>query len=118
MARPKGTVMIGTFQIEGYEFPALNGGPQFTFSSAISFVVDFKTREEVDDLWEKLSDGGEKNRCGWPKDKCGMSWQIVRSVLPQLMRDKDPQKSARVMKAMMPMDKIDNESLQQAYDRG
>jgi len=110
--------MIGTFQIEGYEFPALNGGPQFTFSPAISFVVDFKTREEVDDLWEKLSEGGEKNRCGWPKDKCGMSWQIVRSVLPQLMRDKDPQKSARVMKAMMPMDKIDNESLQQAYDRG
>jgi predicted 3-demethylubiquinone-9 3-methyltransferase (glyoxalase superfamily) len=114
---PKGTVMIATFQLEGQDFVAINGGPQFTFTPAISFFVDCKTQEEVDDLWEKLSEGGEKSRCGWLKDKFGLSWQIVPSILPELMRDKDPEKSKRVMKAMLQMDKIDIKALKEAYDQ-
>jgi predicted 3-demethylubiquinone-9 3-methyltransferase (glyoxalase superfamily) len=115
---PKGTVMIATFQLEGQTFFALNGGPQFTFSPAISFLVNCETQEEVDELWEKLSEGGEKNQCGWLKDKYGLSWQIVPSVLGELMHDKDVEKSKRVMKAMLQMDKLDIKRLQQAYDEG
>jgi predicted 3-demethylubiquinone-9 3-methyltransferase (glyoxalase superfamily) len=115
---PKGTVMIATFQLEGQDFIALNGGPQYTFTPAISLFVDCKTQQEVDELWEKLSARGEKNRCGWLRDKYGLSWQIVPSALRELMADKDPEKSKRVMKAMLQMDKIDIKGLKQAYDQG
>ena len=115
---PKGTVMTGTFQLEGQQFMALNGGPHFTFSQAISFFVNCETQQEVDELWEKLSEGGEKQRCGWLKDKYGLSWQIVPSVLGKMLQDKDAEKAKRVMKAMLQMDKIDIEGLKQAYDRG
>jgi len=115
---PKGMVMSATFQLDGQEFFALNGGPQFTFSPAISFFVNCETQQEVDEFWEKLSAGGRKDRCGWLQDKYGLSWQIVPSVLGKLLQDKDAQKAARVMKAMMQMDKIDIKKLQQAYDEG
>ena len=115
---PKGKVMTATFQLNGQEFIALNGGPQFAFSPAISFLVNCETQQEVDDLWEKLSEGGEKQRCGWLKDKFGLSWQIVPSALGVMLRDKDAEKSRRVMKAMLQMDKIDIEGLRQAYDQG
>ena len=114
---PKGTVMIATFQLDGQEFIALNGGPHFKFTEAISFVVNCETQEEVDEFWEKLSEGGEKSRCGWLKDKYGLSWQIVPTVLGELMQDKDPEKSKRVMKAMLQMDKIDIKTLKQAYEQ-
>ena len=114
----KGTVMSATFQLDGQQFYALNGGPQFTFSPAISFFVNCETQAEVDELWEKLSQGGEKQRCGWLKDKYGLSWQIVPSVLGKMLQDKDPQRAGRVMKAMLQMDKLDIKGLQQAYDRG
>ena len=110
--------MSATFQLDGQEFMALNGGPQFTFSPAISFFVNCETQEEVDELWEKLSEGGEKQRCGWLKDKYGMSWQIVPTALGEMLQDKDAEKSRRVMKAMLQMDKIDIESLKQAYEQG
>jgi predicted 3-demethylubiquinone-9 3-methyltransferase (glyoxalase superfamily) len=113
---PKGTVMSATFQLEGQEFFALNGGPQFTFTPAISFLVNCETQQEVDELWEKLSEGGEINRCGWLRDKYGLSWQIVPSILGKLMGDQDPQKSKRVMQAMLKMDKLDIAGLQGAYD--
>jgi predicted 3-demethylubiquinone-9 3-methyltransferase (glyoxalase superfamily) len=112
---PKGTVMVVTFQLDGQEFIALNGGPQFTFSPAISFVVNCETQEEVDAFWEKLSEGGEKLQCGWLRDKYGLSWQIVPTVLGEMMQDKDVEKSQRVMKAMLQMNKIDIERLKQAY---
>lgn len=111
---PKGSAMSVTFQIEGQEFIALNGGPQFKFTPAISFFVDCKTQEEVDDLWEKLSAGGRKDRCGWLQDKYGLSWQIIPSVLGELLHSKDPEISQRVMKAMLKMDKIDIEALRRA----
>jgi predicted 3-demethylubiquinone-9 3-methyltransferase (glyoxalase superfamily) len=114
---PKGTVMSATFQLDGQDFFALNGGPQFKFTPAISLFVNCETQQEVDELWEKLSEGGEKQRCGWLKDKFGLSWQIVPSVLGKLLRDKDPEKSNRVMKAMMQMDKMDISGLQKVYDR-
>jgi predicted 3-demethylubiquinone-9 3-methyltransferase (glyoxalase superfamily) len=114
---PKGTVMSVTFQLEGQPFMALNGGPLFTFSPAISFFVNCQTQEEVDELWEKLSRGGEKQRCAWLKDQFGVSWQIVPTLLGELLQDKDPEKSKRVMQAMMQMDKIDIKRLQQAYER-
>src|ERR1700686_1736015 len=113
---PKETVMIAVFQLEGQEFIALNGGPQFKFSEAISFVVNCETQEEVDEFWEKLSAGGEKSQCGWLKDKYGLSWQIVPTVLGELMQDKDSEKSQRVMKAMLQMKKIDIKTLEQAYE--
>jgi predicted 3-demethylubiquinone-9 3-methyltransferase (glyoxalase superfamily) len=113
-----GTVMSVTFQLDGQNFYALNGGPQFTFTPAISFFVNCETQQEVDELWEKLSEGGEKGRCGWLKDKYGLSWQIVPSVLGKLLQDKDAEKATRVMKAMLQMDKIEINRLQQAYDRG
>jgi len=114
---PKGTVMIATFQIDGQEFVALNGGPRFKFTEAISFVVNCETQEEVDYFWEKLSAGGEKSRCGWLKDKYGLSWQVVPTILDKLMRDKDAQKTGRVMQAMLQMDKLDIKTLKQAYEQ-
>src|SRR5882724_4805955 len=102
---PKGTIMSATFQIEGQEFFALNGGRQFTFTPAISFFVNCETQQEVDELWEKLSEGGKKDRCGWLKDKFGISWQIIPSILSKLLRDKDAEKARRTMQAMMQMDK-------------
>ncbi|HYL21810.1 MAG TPA: VOC family protein [Gemmatimonadales bacterium] len=115
---PKGSVMTAAFQLEGQDFVALNGGPEFTFSPAISFLVNCETQQEVDELWEKLSQGGEKGKCGWLKDKYGVSWQIVPSLLRKLLQDTDASKAQRVMKAMLQMDKIDTRRLQQAYDRG
>jgi len=112
---PKGAVMSATFQLDGQEFMALNGGPQFKFTEAISFFVNCETQEEVDELWEKLSEGGQKSRCGWLKDKYGLSWQIIPSALGKMLGDKDPEKSQRVMKAMLQMDKIDIKGLEQAY---
>ncbi len=114
--RPKGTVMTVTFQLEGQDFIALNGGPVFTFSPAISFLVNCETQQEIDELWEKLSKGGETVQCGWLKDKYGMSWQIVPTVLGEMMQDKDEEKSKRVMKAMLQMVKIDIQSLRQTYE--
>ncbi len=113
---PKGTVMSATFQLDGQEFMALNGGPQFKFTEAISFFVNCETQEEVDELWEKLSEGGQKSRCGWLKDKYGLSWQIIPSALGKMLGDKDPEKSRRVMKAMLQMDKIDIRRLQEAHE--
>lgn len=112
---PKGTVMTAKFELDGQEFVALNGGPQFTFSEAISFVVNCKTQQEVDELWEKLSAGGNKSRCGWLKDKYGLSWQVVPTVLPEMLQDQDAAKSKKVMEAILQMDKIDIETLQRAY---
>lgn len=113
---PKGTVMIVSFQLNGQDFTALNGGPQFSFTPAVSFVVDCKTQQEVDDLWERLSQGGEKLQCGWLRDKYGLSWQIVPSILPELMQTKNEKKSQNVMKAMLQMTKMEIQRLQQAYD--
>lgn len=115
---PKGTVMTAAFELEGQKFIALNGGPQFKFTEAISFLVNCETQEEVDHLWEKLSEGGEKGRCGWLKDKFGVSWQIIPTVLGEMLSDKDPEKSSRVMKAMLQMNKMDIKSLRQAYEQG
>ncbi|PYX85790.1 MAG: hypothetical protein DMG68_17160 [Acidobacteria bacterium] len=113
---PAGAVMTATFQLEGQEFMALNGGPLFKFTEAISFFVNCETQEEVDEFWEKLSAGGQKSRCGWLKDKFGVSWQIIPKALGQLMGDKNPKKAKAVMTAMLQMDKIDISRLQQAYD--
>lgn len=113
---PKGTVMTATFQLDGLELTALNGGPHFKFTEAISLFVDCETQEEVDVLWEKLSEGGEKGRCGWLKDKYGLSWQVIPSVLSEMLGDKDPEKAKRVMEAMLKMDKIDIKALKQAYE--
>ena len=112
----KGAVMSATFQLDGQEFIALNGGPQFTFSPAISFFVNCETQGEVDELWEKLSEGGKKNRCGWLQDKFGVSWQVIPTALGRLIGDPDPEKSSRVMKAMLQMDKIEISALQEAYE--
>ncbi len=113
---PKGTVMTGTFEIEGQPFIALNGGPYFTFAQGISLFVNCESQAEVDELWEKLSEGGEKQPCGWLKDRFGVSWQIIPSVLGEMLQDKDPKKAGRVMQAMLKMEKIDIKALQQAYD--
>lgn len=114
---PKGTVMTATFQLDGQEFFALNGGPQFTFSPAISFFVNCETQQEVDELWERLSEGGEKQRCAWLKDKYGVSWQIVPAALGKMLNDADAAGSQRVIKAMLQMDKIDIKTLEQAYEQ-
>jgi len=111
---PKGSVMTVTFQLDGQEFMALNGGPHFKFTEATSFFVNCKTQEEVDELWEKLSAGGEKSRCGWLKDKFGLSWQIVPEALGELLAHPDPEKAKRAMNAMLQMDKIDIRKLKQA----
>src|SRR6266702_3281353 len=115
--RPTGSVMTVEFQLEGQEFVALNGGPMFKFTEAISFVVNCETQEEVDYYWEKLSDGGEESRCGWLKDKFGLSWQVVPVVLIEMLADKDTAKAKRVMHAMLQMDKIDIPTLEKAYEQ-
>lgn len=113
---PKGTVMVAEFQIDGQEFVALNGGPRFKFTEAISFVINCETQDEVEYFWERLSEGGEKSRCGWLKDKFGLSWQVVPTVLNKLMSDSDPEKVKRVTEAMLQMDRIDIEPLQRAFE--
>jgi predicted 3-demethylubiquinone-9 3-methyltransferase (glyoxalase superfamily) len=115
---PKGSVMTVSFELEGQQFIALNGGPHFTFSPAISFFVDCKTQQEVDALWEKLSAGGEQQMCGWLKDKYGVSWQIVPSVLGELLHDTDADTAKRVMQAMLKMRKLDIEGLKRAARKG
>jgi predicted 3-demethylubiquinone-9 3-methyltransferase (glyoxalase superfamily) len=114
---PKGSVMSATFQIEGQEFFALNGGPQFQFTPAISLFVNCETQQEVDELWENLSADGKKERCGWLRDKYGVSWQIIPTALGEMLGDKDPAKANRVMRAMLQMDKIDIKGLEQAYEQ-
>ena len=114
---PKGSVMTGTFEIEGQQFMALNGGPHFKFTEAISLFVNCATQAEVDELWEKLSAGGQESQCGWLKDKFGLSWQIIPSALGEMLGDPDPQKSRRVMQAMLKMGKIDIAGLQAAYNQ-
>ena len=116
--RPAGSVMIVEFELEGQKFTALNGGPVFKFNESISFVVNCDTQEEVDYFWEKLSaDGGQESECGWLKDKFGVSWQIVPTVLIEMLQDEDSEKSERVMKAMLQMQKIDIKALKEAYER-
>jgi predicted 3-demethylubiquinone-9 3-methyltransferase (glyoxalase superfamily) len=112
---PKGAVMTVTFQLEGQEFTALNGGPQFQFTPAISFVVNCNDQAEVDRLWAKLSDGGEALQCGWVQDRFGVCWQIIPTVLEEMLRDKDPDKANRVMKVMLQMSKMDIAALKRAY---
>ncbi|MGZ8449243.1 MAG: VOC family protein [Candidatus Deferrimicrobiaceae bacterium] len=114
--RPKGSVMTVAFELEGQPFVALNGGPIFTFSPAISLVVNCETQKEIDNLWEKLSAGGEKEECGWLKDKYGVSWQIVPSVIGELLSDPDPATSERVMQALLQMKKLDIAGLKKAFD--
>jgi predicted 3-demethylubiquinone-9 3-methyltransferase (glyoxalase superfamily) len=114
---PKGSVMTVDFELDGQRFIALNGGPQFKFTEAVSFSVDCKTQEEVDEFWEKLSAGGEQGPCGWLKDKYGLSWQINPTVLGEMLGDPDPAKSKRVMEAMLQMKKIDIKGLKEAYGR-
>jgi predicted 3-demethylubiquinone-9 3-methyltransferase (glyoxalase superfamily) len=111
---PGGTVMSATFELDGQKFMALNAGPMFTFTPAVSFFVNCETQAEVDELWEKLSEGGSKERCGWLKDKYGLSWQIVPSILGKLLQGGDADKSKRVMAALMQMDKLDIEQLSHA----
>jgi predicted 3-demethylubiquinone-9 3-methyltransferase (glyoxalase superfamily) len=114
--RVDGKVMSVTFELEGQKLMGLNAGPQFKFTEAISLFVDCETQEEVDELWEKLSEGGEKSRCGWLKDKYGLSWQIIPTALGKLMSDPDPEKSKAVVQAMLKMNKIVIEDLKRAYD--
>ena len=115
---PKGSVMSATFVLDGEEFFALNGGPKYSFTPAISLFVNCETQQEVDDLWEKLSAGGRKDRCGWLTDKFGLCWQIIPTALGHMLGDKDPEKSNRVMMAMMQMTKIEIAGLKQAYEQG
>ena len=114
---PAGTMMGATFLLNGQEFMASNGGPHFTFSEGISLFVNCETQEEVDWLWEKLSEGGEKGPCGWLKDKFGVSWQIIPTALGQMLGDPDPRKSQNVMQAMLQMTKIDIAALRRAYEQ-
>jgi predicted 3-demethylubiquinone-9 3-methyltransferase (glyoxalase superfamily) len=111
-----GSVMSGSFVLQGQEFMVLNGGPQFKFNEAISLFVRCETQEEVDHYWARLTEGGEPGPCGWLKDKYGLSWQIIPDLLNQLMGDSDPAKAQRVMQAMLQMSKIESDLLQQAYD--
>jgi len=114
--RPKGSVMTVAFELNGQEFIALNGGPLFKFTEAISFVVNCETQEEVDHFWEKLSAGGQEVQCGWLKDRFGVSWQVVPTVLGEMLQDKDREKSKRVMAAMLKMKRINIEALKKAYE--
>ena len=114
----KGSVMSVTFQLEGQDFMALNGGPLFSFTPAVSFFVNCETQQEIDELWEKLTAGGGEVRCGWLKDKYGLSWQIVPTALGEMLQDPDPEKSKRVMQALMQMNKLDIAALKQAYEQG
>ncbi|HMG72341.1 MAG TPA: VOC family protein [Pyrinomonadaceae bacterium] len=114
---PKGSVLVAEFELAGQKFTALNGGPNFKFTEAVSFVVNCETQEEVDYFWEKLLEGGgTESQCGWLKDKYGLSWQITPTILPELLQDKDPKKANRVMQAMMKMVKIDIQTLKRAAD--
>ncbi len=113
---PKGSVLTAVFELEGQQFIALNGGPQFKFNEAISLVVNCETQAEIDELWDKLSAGGEPGRCGWLKDRFGLSWQIVPAAIEDMLSDKDPAKSSRVLSAVMQMDKLDIRRLRQAYE--
>ena len=113
---PKGTVMTAEFELDGQKFTALNGGPQFKFTEAVSFVVNCQTQEEVDYFWERLSEGGAKLPCGWVKDKFGLAWQVEPTILGELLSDKDPEKSKRVMQAMLKMQKIEIEPLMRAAE--
>ena len=113
--RPAGSAISVTFLLDGLEFQALNGGPEFNFTEAVSFFVSAATQAEIDDLWEKLTDGGEPGRCGWLKDKFGLSWQVVPPVLGELLGDPDPVKSSRVMQAMLGMGKLDIAGLRAAH---
>ena len=115
---PKGTLMTATFELAGQEFMALNGGPSFAFAQGISLFVDCETQEEVDHLWEKLTEGGEKGPCGWLTDKFGVSWQVVPRALGEMLSDEDAEKSQRVMKAMLQMSKIEIEGLRRANEAG
>lgn len=115
---PEGSVLTITFRLDGQVFMALNGGPHFTFSPAISFFVNCETQAEVDDLWEKLSDGGEEEQCGWLKDRFGVSWQIVPAGLAELLYGEDGERSRRAMDAMLQMRKLDIDRIRLAYDRG
>jgi predicted 3-demethylubiquinone-9 3-methyltransferase (glyoxalase superfamily) len=114
--RAGGNVMSVTFELFGQKFMGLNGGPMFSFTPAISFFVDCETQDEIDEYWEKLTEGGEESRCGWLKDKFGLSWQIVPSVLGKLLYSNEPEKSQRAMQAMLQMGKLDIATLQRAYD--
>ena len=114
---PDGTAMAVTFQLEGQTFYALNGGPKYKFTPAISLYVDCETQAEVDELWNKLSAGGREDQCGWLQDRYGLSWQIIPTALPRLLGDKDPKKANAAMQAMLRMQKIDVKELQQAHDR-
>ncbi len=114
--RPVGSVMTVLFRLFGQEFVALNGGPLFPFTEAVSFAVNCDTQEEVDELWDKLSEGGEQGPCGWLKDRYGLSWQVVPTILDEMVRDEDPEKAERVMAAMLEMKKIDIRGLQEAYE--
>jgi predicted 3-demethylubiquinone-9 3-methyltransferase (glyoxalase superfamily) len=115
--KPKGTVMTVSFELNGQEFLALNGGPQFKFNESISFVLNCETQKEIDELWEKLTRDGEEGPCGWLKDKFGMSWQVVPSVLQEMIKDKDAGKSERMMKALIQMKKLDMKKLKEAFDQ-
>ena len=115
ISRVDGKVMSVTFELEGQKFMGLNAGPHFKFTEAISFFINCETQQEVDELWEKLSAGGSKSRCGWLKDKFGLSWQIIPAALGRLMNDPDPEKSKAVMQAMLKMDKIVIADLEKAY---
>ena len=112
--RPPGSVMTVKFRLEGQEFVALNGGPHFKITEAISFVVSCETQEEIDDYWEKLSQGGNPDQCGWLKDKFGVSWQVVPAILDELVAETDPERSDRVMRALLQMKKLDLEALRRA----
>ena len=114
--RQRGTVFSATFELDGQDFFALIGGPQFTFSPAVSFFVNCETQPEIDDLWAKLTDGGEEQPCGWLKDKYGLSWQIIPSILGSLLQSKEPEKAQRAMKAMLQMKKLDIAALREAHD--
>jgi predicted 3-demethylubiquinone-9 3-methyltransferase (glyoxalase superfamily) len=114
----EGTVMTTTFRLDGQEFMALNGGPHFRFTEAISFFIDCDSQEEVDELWEKLSAGGETSQCGWLKDKYGLSWQVIPRVLGEMLQDPDRERANRVMQAMLEMTKIDIAKLKEAYAQG
>jgi predicted 3-demethylubiquinone-9 3-methyltransferase (glyoxalase superfamily) len=114
--RPEGSAMTVMFVLDGQEYIALNGGPEFTFTEAVSFMVNCENQDEVDGLWDRLSEGGEQGPCGWLKDRYGLSWQIVPTALGEMLRDEDPKKAERVMTAMLGMKKIDIEGLKQAYE--
>ena len=114
--RPAGSVMTVTFELNGQEFTALNGGPEYRFTEAVSFLVNCETQEEVDELWEKLTEGGEEGPCGWLKDRYGLSWQITPVALMEMLQDKDAERSQRVMQAMLRMNKIDIKVLRETYE--